>query len=144
MSEDPADRTDEQWRALLTPEQYRITRRKGTERAFTGAYWKTTADGAYLLPEGVTGEDGRHVCDNAVPNGRIAVLAWHPGYAVPDVQPFVLPDEGEEIDGRVVPMGRLDGDHQSGSQGSGDDVADGGPVDAGDFATSDGAGSPAE
>jgi peptide-methionine (R)-S-oxide reductase len=41
------EKTDQQWRELLTEEQFQITRRKGTERAFTGAYWKTKDDGVY-------------------------------------------------------------------------------------------------
>lgn len=40
-------KTEEQWRAELTPEQYEITRRKGTERAFTGDYWDHKDDGIY-------------------------------------------------------------------------------------------------
>jgi peptide-methionine (R)-S-oxide reductase len=44
---DPINKTDEQWREVLTPEQYQITRQKGTERAFTGAYWNSKADGVY-------------------------------------------------------------------------------------------------
>ncbi len=40
-------RTDQQWRALLTDEQYRITREGGTERAFSGRYCDTTAPGTY-------------------------------------------------------------------------------------------------
>ena len=41
-------RTEEEWRALLTPEQYRVLREKGTERAFTGEYCEAHAPGTYL------------------------------------------------------------------------------------------------
>ena len=39
--------SDREWRRRLTPEQFRVTRRKGTERAFTGAYWNLKRDGLY-------------------------------------------------------------------------------------------------
>lgn len=41
------EKTDDEWRALLTPEQYQITRRKGTERAFTGEYCEAHDPGLY-------------------------------------------------------------------------------------------------
>jgi len=40
-------KTDEEWRVQLTPEQFRIARQGGTERAFTGAYWDTKDKGVY-------------------------------------------------------------------------------------------------
>ena len=41
-------KSDEEWRRLLTPEQYRILREKGTERPFTGQYAETSEPGVYL------------------------------------------------------------------------------------------------
>jgi peptide-methionine (R)-S-oxide reductase len=40
-------RSDEEWRQVLTPEQYSITRKHGTERAFTGEYWDHHETGVY-------------------------------------------------------------------------------------------------
>lgn len=41
------DKTEEQWREKLSPEQFSICRQKGTERAFTGKYWDTKTAGTY-------------------------------------------------------------------------------------------------
>jgi len=47
MEKDPKTLTDEEWAERLTPEQYQILRKKGTEWAFTGKYWNTKAKGIY-------------------------------------------------------------------------------------------------
>lgn len=44
---DKVKKTDAEWREILTPEQYRIARQKGTEPAFTGAFWDSHAHGTY-------------------------------------------------------------------------------------------------
>ena len=41
-------KSDEEWRELLTPEQFAIARQKATERAFTGKYWDFHDKGVYL------------------------------------------------------------------------------------------------
>lgn len=41
------EKTDEEWRKQLTPQQYAITRRAGTEQAFTGEYHRTKDKGTY-------------------------------------------------------------------------------------------------
>lgn len=41
------EKTDEEWRQSLTPEQYRVLRENGTERAFTGKYWNNHQAGVY-------------------------------------------------------------------------------------------------
>ena len=45
---DKIQKSDEEWRRSLTPEQYRILRQKGTERPFTGQYAETTTPVVYL------------------------------------------------------------------------------------------------
>jgi peptide-methionine (R)-S-oxide reductase len=40
-------KTDAEWREELTPEQYQVLRKQGTERPFTGRYWNVKEDGMY-------------------------------------------------------------------------------------------------
>lgn len=43
----PVNKSEAEWKAELTSEEYNILRESGTERAFTGKYWKNTDDGDY-------------------------------------------------------------------------------------------------
>ena len=44
---DPKDKSDAEWRAELTPEEFHVARQHGTERAFTGKYWDSKEQGIY-------------------------------------------------------------------------------------------------
>ena len=45
---DKITKTEEEWQKQLSPEQYYVTRRAGTEPAFTGKYWKAKDPGTYV------------------------------------------------------------------------------------------------
>jgi peptide-methionine (R)-S-oxide reductase len=48
ISERAVERSEQEWQDDLSPEQYDVLRRAGTERAFTGKYWDCHDDGAYV------------------------------------------------------------------------------------------------
>jgi len=47
LPDDQLPKNDREWAKRLTPEQFQVARKKGTERAFTGKYWNTKTPGTY-------------------------------------------------------------------------------------------------
>lgn len=48
LGDEKVQKTEEEWKAQLTPEQFKVTRKKGTERAFSGALWDNKKEGTYV------------------------------------------------------------------------------------------------
>ena len=73
-------KSDEEWRRILTPEQYHITRQKGTERAFTGEYWNSKIPGIYLCAAcglELFGSDDKYDSGTGWPSFRQPVQSEH-------------------------------------------------------------------
>lgn len=86
MSKAKVQRTEAEWRARLTPEQFRVARQQGTEPPFRNAYWDNHADGVYFCVGCDTPLfDSRHKFDSGT--------GW-PSYWQPLEKVFI----GEETD----------------------------------------------
>jgi len=87
--------TEEAWRARLTPEQYRVLREAGTERAFTGAYVDADDDGIYRCA----------ACGNPLFESR---TKYHSGTGWPSFTAAVSPDAVELLEDTAYGMVRTE------------------------------------
>jgi peptide-methionine (R)-S-oxide reductase len=86
---DRVEKSDEEWRATLTPEQYRILRQKGTERAFTGKFWNHHDIGTYACA----------ACGNDLFESRVKFdsgTGW-PSFWTPIAESSVKTDEDRSL-----------------------------------------------
>jgi peptide-methionine (R)-S-oxide reductase len=88
-------KTEDEWRSRLTPDQYRILREAGTERAFTGTYVDTEDDGTYRCA----------ACGNALFESHVK---YHSGSGWPSFTEAVSPDAVTLIEDRSHGMVRTE------------------------------------
>ena len=91
----PLPGTEEEWRARLTPEQFRVLRQAGTERAFTGKYVNTEQDGTYRCA----------ACGNVLFDSS---SKYHSGCGWPSFTEAVRPDAVELLEDRSHGMVRTE------------------------------------
>jgi len=91
----PMDRPDSEWKEELTPEQYRILREHGTERAFTGPYWDSKDEGIY-----VTASSGQPLFSSKT--------KFDSGTGWPSFYEPIAPDAVKEIQDRSYGMVRTE------------------------------------
>jgi len=87
--------TDDEWRRRLTPEQYEVLRRAGTERPFTGRYVDTDDDGLYRCA----------ACGAALFDSR---TKYHSGSGWPSFTEAISPDAVELLEDRSYGMVRTE------------------------------------
>ncbi len=81
----PLPTAEDEWRARLSPEQFEVLRRSGTERPFTGEYTDTTADGVYRCA----------ACGNPL---HTSDAKFHSGCGWPSFTEAISPDAVELLD----------------------------------------------